>query len=333
VQNQPSLSENLASSSPLTDAIRAGLRRAIPADVAAVRDLTRAAYARWVPLLGREPSPMTADYEVAVRDHRVDLLHVGNELVALIEVQPEFDHLLIVNIAVSPLHQAHGYGRALLAHAEEVALSHGLEEVRLYTNGSFTDNVKLYQRVGYRVDRTEVHPQLGAAVYMSKRLLPVSPPPLTDAIRAGLRRATQADAAIVRDLTRAAYAKWVPLLGREPLPMTVDYDAAVRDHIVDMLHLDGTLAALIEMSPEADHLLIVNVAVSPGSQGHGYGRALLVHAEQLARSLGLDELRLYTSAHLTQNVELYERVGYSVDRKEEAASNLGIFVYMSKRLG
>jgi hypothetical protein len=38
---------NPASAFPLTDAIRAGLPRATPADAQAVRDLTRAAYARW----------------------------------------------------------------------------------------------------------------------------------------------------------------------------------------------------------------------------------------------------------------------------------------------
>jgi ribosomal protein S18 acetylase RimI-like enzyme len=153
-----------------------------------------------------------------------------------------------------------------------------------------------------------------------------------DAISATLHRATAADAPAVRDLVRAAYSKWVPLLGREPKPMTADYDAAVRDHVVDMLRLDGEMAALIEMEPEADHLLVVNVAVSPSHQGKGYGRALLIHAEEFARSLGLSELRLYTSAHLTENVKLYERVGYKVDREEEASPYLGVFVYMSKRL-
>ena len=77
VQNQPSPSEDLASSYPLPDAIRAGLHRATPADAAAVRDLTRAAYTKWVPLLGRELKPMTADYDVAVRDHIVGMLYVG----------------------------------------------------------------------------------------------------------------------------------------------------------------------------------------------------------------------------------------------------------------
>jgi ribosomal protein S18 acetylase RimI-like enzyme len=153
-----------------------------------------------------------------------------------------------------------------------------------------------------------------------------------DAIRAGLRRATPADVASVRDLTRAAYTQWVSLLGREPLPMTADYDAAVHHHIVDMLYLDGALTALIEMCPETDHLLVVNIAVLPAYQGRGYGRALLTHAEDLARSLGLEELRLYTSVYLTGNVKLYERVGYKVDREEEASPHLGVFVYMSKRL-
>jgi ribosomal protein S18 acetylase RimI-like enzyme len=113
--------------------------------------------------------------------------------------------------------------------------------------------------------------------------------------------------------------------------MTADYEVAVRDHVVDMLHLDGEPAALIEMRPEADHLLIVNVAVSPAYQGRGWGRALLAHAEKLTRSLGLGEMRLYTNGRLTDNLKLYERVGYRVDR-EEVSPHLGVTVYMSKPL-
>ncbi|RVC49448.1 GNAT family N-acetyltransferase, partial [Mesorhizobium sp. M00.F.Ca.ET.038.03.1.1] len=33
------------------------------------------------------------------------------------------------------------------------------------------------------------------------------------------RTAEAADAAAIRDIVRAAYAKWVPVIGREPLPM------------------------------------------------------------------------------------------------------------------
>ncbi len=71
--------------------------------------------------------------------------------------------------------------------------------------------------------------------------------------------ATPEDAGVIRSLTRKAYSKWVPVVGREPKPMTADYAAAVNNRI-DLLYVDGKLAALIEMLPKADHLLIENVA-------------------------------------------------------------------------
>ena len=153
-----------------------------------------------------------------------------------------------------------------------------------------------------------------------------------DAGHITMRRATTADAVAVRELTRAAYAKWVPILGREPRPMTADYDAALRDHLVDLLRVDGEAVALIEMAPTADHLLIVNVAVVPAEQGRGHGRALMAHAEEVARSLNLREVRLYTNALFAENLRLYSRLGYRVDR-EEQHPQFGVAVHMSKRLG
>jgi ribosomal protein S18 acetylase RimI-like enzyme len=147
---------------------------------------------------------------------------------------------------------------------------------------------------------------------------------------AKLRPAVASDAAAVRELTRAAYAKWVPVIGREPMPMTADYDRAVREHRIDLLYLDDTLAALIETIDRADHLLIQNVAVSPDFQGRGFGRQLLAHAEQLATSMGYDEIRLYTNKAFAANLELYGKLGYQVDREEEFKG--GIAVHMSKQL-
>ena len=152
------------------DAGHKTVRRATIADAVTVREVTRAAYAKWVPILGREPRPMTADYDAALREHLIDLLHVGGEPVALIEMAPKPDHLLIVNVAVLPAHQGRGHGRALMAHAEVVARSLNLREVRLYTNALFAENLRLYNQLGYRVDREEQHPQFGVAVHMSKRL-------------------------------------------------------------------------------------------------------------------------------------------------------------------
>src|SRR3984893_6379414 len=127
------------------------LRQAVASDVADIRKLTREAYAKWVPLIGREPKPMTADYAEAVRSHRIDLLHLDGVLAALIETIAEADHLLIENVAVSPAFQGRGLGRKLMAHAEQIAASAGHGETRLYTNKLFADNIALYRKFGYRI--------------------------------------------------------------------------------------------------------------------------------------------------------------------------------------
>lgn len=145
-----------------------------------------------------------------------------------------------------------------------------------------------------------------------------------------LRQATAADAAAIRDLTRQAYAKWVPLIGREPKPMTADYEEAVARHGFDLLYVDGTLAALIETIREADHLLVENVAVSPSFQGRGLGRSLMAHAEALARELGFDTIRLYTNQRFAENIALYRQLGYEIDREDVVA--VGVVTHMRKRL-
>jgi ribosomal protein S18 acetylase RimI-like enzyme len=147
------------------------IRRAGPSDAAAVRSLTRDAYAQWIPVIGREPLPMKADYEKAVREHEIDLLHAEDRLVALIEVFLMADHLFIENIAVSPEQQGKGFGRHLLRHAETRAKSASLGELRLLTNQAFATNVRLYQSVGFRIDRTEPHFGGGTTVYMTKELV------------------------------------------------------------------------------------------------------------------------------------------------------------------
>ena len=140
-----------------------------PGITAAIRALTRAAYAKWVPLIGREPRPMSADYERAMQTHRFDLLYTEGKLVALIETVRHLDHLLIENVAVAPSFQGRGFGRMLIAHAEQLAASLGLREVRLYTNKRFDENVRLYTNLGYHLVREEAIAD-GIAVQMTKRM-------------------------------------------------------------------------------------------------------------------------------------------------------------------
>jgi len=146
------------------------IRLAKPSDAPAIRDLTRAAYAKWIPVIGREPKPMTADYEQAVRAHRFDLLFAGNRLAALVETLDEGDHWLIENLAVHPDFQGRGYGTRMLVYAEnEAAESANIVEMWLYTNKLFAENIRFYLGHGYRIDREEPY-KGGFITHMSKRI-------------------------------------------------------------------------------------------------------------------------------------------------------------------
>jgi ribosomal protein S18 acetylase RimI-like enzyme len=146
-----------------------------------------------------------------------------------------------------------------------------------------------------------------------------------------LRRASEEDADAIRELTRAAYAKWVPAIGREPKPMGADYRATVRSNRFDLLFVNGALAALIETIDQGDRLLVENVAVSPDFQRRGLGSRLMLHAEEIARSLGKERIWLYTNRRFTGNVELYARLGYEVDSEEPIDAGM-MRTNMSKRI-
>ena len=141
-----------------------------------------------------------------------------------------------------------------------------------------------------------------------------------------------ADAADVRALTRVAYAKWVPLIGREPKPMSADYERAVSQHVIDLYQQGGALLGLVEMIPQPDHLLIENIAVRPDQQGKGLGDILLQHAEDHARTLGIGETRLYTNAMFAANLAFYAKRGYSEFRRETLAPG-AVAVHMHKPIG
>ncbi|MER8375575.1 GNAT family N-acetyltransferase [Mesorhizobium sp. M1406] len=144
------------------------------------------------------------------------------------------------------------------------------------------------------------------------------------------RPAEPADAASIRGIVRAAYAKWVPVIGREPLPMRTDYDKAVAEHPFDLAVEDGGIVGMIETILTDDHLWIENVCVAPDEQGRGIGRLLLERAEQKAVEAGRLELRLLTNGAFEANVSLYKKHGYTIDREEPFMN--GVTVYMSKRL-
>ncbi|MER7276481.1 GNAT family N-acetyltransferase [Dactylosporangium sp. NPDC000244] len=142
-------------------------------------------------------------------------------------------------------------------------------------------------------------------------------------------RATAADAAVTEAVVAAAFAGYVPRIGRPPAPMTADYPALIAAGHV-WLGADPDPVGVLVLVPMPDHLLLDTVAVHPAAQGRGVGAALLRFAEERARALGLPEIRLYTNAAMHENLAYYPRRGY---RETRRATEAGFHrVYYTKEL-
>ncbi|MGN6744409.1 MAG: GNAT family N-acetyltransferase [Amnibacterium sp.] len=145
-----------------------------------------------------------------------------------------------------------------------------------------------------------------------------------------IRTARPDEAAAALALTRAAYARWVPVIGREPAPMTADLASAAAEGHLRLAEDDGCPLGVLVLVPHPDHLLLESVAVAPGAQGRGIGSALLAAAEDEARASGLDEIRLYTHERMAANIALYERHGYRETHRAEQDGFRRVF--LTKRL-
>jgi len=147
-----------------------------------------------------------------------------------------------------------------------------------------------------------------------------------------LRIAVIEDRSAVEAVVMAAYAHYVARIGRKPGPMLDDYGALIwegRVHVA--VDHGGTVQGILVLIPEKEAMLLDNVAVVPAAQGMGLGRTMLEFAEQVALDAGYRSIRLYTNEVMTENIQLYSRIGYSeTHRGEERGLRR---VYMTKTLG
>lgn len=136
-----------------------------------------------------------------------------------------------------------------------------------------------------------------------------------------IRPVRPAEAAAVRDLLHAAHA-WNLANGFNFTAADITLEDLVprldpaRFHVAE--GADGALLGTVEIKPEGPkdpwhrpgdwglHLL----AVAPAAAGLGLGRALVAHAEGVARAAGAPRLVLDTPANHPWLPALYRRLGY-----------------------
>jgi GNAT superfamily N-acetyltransferase len=127
------------------------------------------------------------------------------------------------------------------------------------------------------------------------------------------RLATAADLPRVHEVIAAAYAKYRNRMERIPAPVLRDYAGEVDQGLVWVV--GDPVMGVVSLIPEADSLLIENVAVHPDAQGTGLGRRLMEFAEQEAARQGLIRVRLYTHEVMTESQAVYARLGYQEVRR------------------
>lgn len=146
-----------------------------------------------------------------------------------------------------------------------------------------------------------------------------------------IRPAAAGDVPAIDRLTRDAYSRYVPVIGREPAPVLADHAALVASGEVHVAEVDGRVAGVLVTRPADGALLLESVAVAPGLQGRGIGGALIAFAEAQAVELDLRAVELYTNAAMTDNLALYPRLGYEeVGRRTEDGYDR---VFFRKSLG
>jgi ribosomal protein S18 acetylase RimI-like enzyme len=146
------------------------LRPARPADAPRLTEIVQAAYGHYVERLGR-PRPMLDDYAEVIRRDQVVVAERGDAVVGLVVLQVGDEGFVVDNVAVDPAYKGSGVGRALLERAEAEARRAGFDSVALYTHERMTENLALYDRIGYvEYDRRSIGDAF--LVYLRKPLTP-----------------------------------------------------------------------------------------------------------------------------------------------------------------
>src|SRR6516164_5369183 len=117
-----------------------------------------------------------------------------------------------------------------------------------------------------------------------------------------IRKATAEDAARIGAIARAAYAKYVPRIGREPPPMVADFAAEVAAGRVVVIEMARAVDGYMIAWPETDAYFIDNIAIDPARQGEGLGRQLIDHAIGEARHFHLSAIQPYTNVTMAENL-------------------------------
>jgi ribosomal protein S18 acetylase RimI-like enzyme len=84
-----------------------------------------------------------------IEDGKAWVLVEGREVLGMLTMRTEEDHLSVQIVAVWPDRQGEGLGRRLMAFVDEETRNRNLSEIRLYTNKKMWENLVFYERLRF----------------------------------------------------------------------------------------------------------------------------------------------------------------------------------------
>lgn len=121
-----------------------------------------------------------------------------------------------------------------------------------------------------------------------------------------------ADTGDLPGLTRLIAAAYAPYhdAGIDLPDVTGGLDADIAAGRAFVAEREQGLCGVLVVSISAPDAHLMNVAVDPAFRGTGVGRALIAHAETLARQAGARQISLTTHRLMPGNVALYRHLGW-----------------------
>lgn len=125
-----------------------------------------------------------------------------------------------------------------------------------------------------------------------------------------VREASEEDAGRIAALVTEAYSPYIARIGKKPAPMLDDYRQVIAESSVFVLASGAEIQGVLVLSQENTELLLNNIAVAARYKGQGIGKRLLAFCEDYAQRMGCTTIKLYTHERMTENIEIYKRLGY-----------------------
>jgi ribosomal protein S18 acetylase RimI-like enzyme len=151
-----------------------------------------------------------------------------------------------------------------------------------------------------------------------------------------LRIARPADAAVIADLIRRAFAAQ-PRPTNPPSSALKETAATITAHLARgggaVLERDGRVAGAVLWEVEDGALYISRVSVDPDFRRQGLARALVDEAEREARRRGLSRMTLGVRLELEENRQLFRSCGFEdVEFRRHEGFTEPTWVLMERRL-